>query len=173
MLGSGRRARPIAIGILCFGSLGGPTSASAGEAATTVRVGDGLAAAAMRRALTAARRRLTDPECRRVLTDFTDAQGRPLQASLEERGQAPEDYLATILFYDGSALPACAVRRVLAATSPGSRAVFVCAPHVASVRNGPQIQALIIHEMLHTLGLGEDPPSSAAITARVVRRCGL
>jgi hypothetical protein len=30
---------------------------------------------------------------------------------------------------------------------------------------------LIIHEMLHTLGLGENPPSSREITQRVTERC--
>jgi hypothetical protein len=32
-------------------------------------------------------------------------------------------------------------------------------------------EAVIIHEMLHTLGLGENPPSSTEITFRVLNRC--
>jgi hypothetical protein len=32
--------------------------------------------------------------------------------------------------------------------------------------------ALIIHEELHSLGLGEDPPTSKEITAKVIERCG-
>ena len=32
--------------------------------------------------------------------------------------------------------------------------------------------ALVIHEELHVLGLGENPPSAREITARVVARCG-
>jgi hypothetical protein len=31
---------------------------------------------------------------------------------------------------------------------------------------------LLIHEMLHSLGLGENPPSSREITEHVVARCG-
>jgi hypothetical protein len=31
--------------------------------------------------------------------------------------------------------------------------------------------SLIIHESLHTLGLGENPPSSSEITQHVERRC--
>jgi hypothetical protein len=31
----------------------------------------------------------------------------------------------------------------------------------------------VIHETLHTLGLGENPPSSAEIDSAVARRCGL
>jgi hypothetical protein len=30
----------------------------------------------------------------------------------------------------------------------------------------------LIHEMLHTLGLRENPPSSAEISRRVAERCG-
>ena len=32
-------------------------------------------------------------------------------------------------------------------------------------------EALVIHEMLHTLGLGENPPTSTEITKRVEGRC--
>jgi hypothetical protein len=32
-------------------------------------------------------------------------------------------------------------------------------------------EAYVIHEMLHSLGLGENPPSSLAITAKVMSRC--
>ena len=33
-------------------------------------------------------------------------------------------------------------------------------------------EAVIIHETLHSLGLGENPPSSQAITHRVLQQCG-
>jgi len=173
MLDLERRARSVGVGVFFLGCLAGSTRISAADNASSVRVRDGFAAAAVRRALPAVKRRLADPECRRVLADFADARGTPLQAILDARGQAPEDYLATVLFYDGSGFPGCAARKVLAITSPGGRYVFVCAPNMARVRNDKVIEALIIHEMLHTLGLGEDPPSSASITARVVARCGL
>jgi hypothetical protein len=32
-------------------------------------------------------------------------------------------------------------------------------------------EAIVIHEVLHSLGLGENPPSSEDITAAVERRC--
>jgi hypothetical protein len=38
-------------------------------------------------------------------------------------------------------------------------------------RNPVHIAALLIHEMMHTLGLGENPPNAEAITARVLERC--
>jgi len=33
------------------------------------------------------------------------------------------------------------------------------------------VQATIIHEMLHSLGLGENPPAPRYITDRVKQRC--
>ena len=33
-------------------------------------------------------------------------------------------------------------------------------------------ELLILHELLHTLGLMENPPSSAAVSAVVRERCG-
>jgi hypothetical protein len=36
-----------------------------------------------------------------------------------------------------------------------------------------EAEAILIHEILHTLGLGENPPSSAEITRQVWRRCVL
>jgi hypothetical protein len=35
----------------------------------------------------------------------------------------------------------------------------------------PLAESAIIHEFLHTLGLGEDPPSSREISSRVMRQC--
>ena len=32
-------------------------------------------------------------------------------------------------------------------------------------------EVVVIHEALHTLGLGENPPSSAEISIRVAARC--
>ena len=158
------------IAVLCLGLLAEPAGL-VGET-SSVRVSDGFAAAALRRAVKAARRRLANPECRRLLSDFTTTPGRLLRASLDDHGQAPEEYLETVLFYDGSASRHCADRKTLAVTTPGSRVVFVCSPLVAKVRSG-KVEAMVIHEMLHSLGLGEDPPSGSEITAQVVTRCGL
>jgi hypothetical protein len=50
----------------------------------------------------------------------------------------------------------------------------VCVEKFTLIRHHSRgyLAALFIHEILHTLGLGESPPSSEAITARVVVRCG-
>ena len=51
--------------------------------------------------------------------------------------------------------------------------VYVCGRAFKDLaeRNPERAQAIVIHEALHTLGLGENPPSSAEITARVLARC--
>jgi hypothetical protein len=38
-------------------------------------------------------------------------------------------------------------------------------------RNPLLASRMVIHEMLHTLGLGENPPSTHEITSRIARRC--
>jgi hypothetical protein len=60
-----------------------------------------------------------------------------------------------------------------AITQPGSRVVFICPREFIQKRewNPAEAEALIIHEMLHSLGLEENPPSSVAITADVLDRC--
>ncbi len=53
----------------------------------------------------------------------------------------------------------------------GSRVVFICP--TAFVEGSPEeTEAALIHEMLQTLGLGENPSRSRDITARVRARCG-
>ena len=65
-------------------------------------------------------------------------------------------------------------RGTIASTSPGSRVVYVCSPQFAEKqhREPGLTAALVIHEELHSLGLSENPPSSQAITAQVISRCG-
>jgi hypothetical protein len=79
-----------------------------------------------------------------------------------------------ITFIDDSRHNLCA-RGALFFTTPNSRVVRVCVDELKRVKtNQPQyVVASVIHEILHTLGLGESPPSPAAITARVAARCGL
>ena len=58
-------------------------------------------------------------------------------------------------------------------TRPGSRVVFVCTTRFTDLveRNPAEAEAIVIHEMLHTLGLGENPPASDAITEAVAVAC--
>jgi hypothetical protein len=124
-------------------------------------------------AIRGAHRRLSDPGCQKVFSDFSDAAGRRLQDVLDESGQTGQSHLQRLLFYDGTEAQGCRADGVLAFTQPGSRVIYVCTSwfREAFVTNPSKVEAVIIHESLHTLGLGEDPPSTREITARVVERC--
>jgi hypothetical protein len=127
---------------------------------------------AVAQALSGAVRQLEHIECQALLDEFHDASGRPLRANLEPaRFEAPEYLRGWVFFYDAPER-ACGNAN-LAVTRPGSRAIFVCGPRFARdlKRNSRHAEAILIHEMLHSLGLGENPPSSDHITARVEQRC--
>jgi hypothetical protein len=124
--------------------------------------------------------KLDDPECGKVLTDFTDRGGRTLESNLEPLGVSASEYLLHISFLDGSRLPACRTLEVIMATTPGVPRVFVCPAGTGKVasrlsrmefESWSRAEAMVIHEMLHTLGLGENPPSTFEITDRVRARC--
>jgi hypothetical protein len=64
---------------------------------------------------------------------------------------------------------------VLAFTSPGSQVVYYCGDRFIRNLTRRGLSALattIIHEELHSLGLGENPPSAEEIGRRVEARCG-
>jgi len=129
-------------------------------------------AAAVERAKEGAARKLEDPECQKVFTDFSDREGVPLQASLDKWGVSATEYLQMIPFLDGSSQSLCRWSRVDLVTTPGTPRVFVCAQFsTTQVRDPWLAEDVVIHEMLHTLGLGENPPTSIEITKRVKGRC--
>lgn len=139
-----------------------------------VHIANAHAAVAVRQAVKGAARRLARPGCQELLREFTDAAGRPLLATLEERGLAPERYIERMRFYDGTIHRRCEEANINAVTiAPGSWLVYVCPGPFRTTyeRNSNLAEAYLIHEMLHSLGLGEDPPSSQEITDRVVDRC--
>jgi hypothetical protein len=138
-----------------------------------VRVPHNEVAQAVKRALAGADRLLAEPACQEVLTDFRDASGRTLREVLDGIGVSARGYLRWIVFSDGRGLKACSSRETLAVTEPGSRVVFICpTAFVEDVSGNPEdAEATLIHEMLHSLGLGENPPRSRDITKRVRARC--
>jgi hypothetical protein len=70
----------------------GITPSSETEAlAPRVRVKEVAAAVAVRRAVEGARRKLRDPSCLAVLSEFKDLEGRPLDAVLATSGLAAEE----------------------------------------------------------------------------------
>jgi hypothetical protein len=128
---------------------------------------------AVRSAVDGAARRLTSAPCQLVLTDFVDDSGVTLSARLATRGKSVADYLTVVRFMNDSGAPQCR-SGTLAFTQPGGRVVHVCGPRFADGfrRDRTASEIIVIHEMLHTMGLGENPPTSAAITRQVLARCG-
>jgi hypothetical protein len=145
----------------------------AGSGIVHVRLNGLYDAGTVRRSLGRAQARLDRPQCQRVFTDFQDQSGQPLQDALDRFGRSGAEHLGTLLFYDGTDQPRCRAERTLAFTWPGSQIVFVCARRfVETARRDPILaDAALIHESLHSLGLGENPPSSSEITSRVISRC--
>ena len=122
--------------------------------------------------LDGAARRLATPQCQQLFTDFTDLTGRPLSEALA--GKAATELLAGLYFVDGDGAPQCRASEALAAfTVPNSRVIYVCGTRFAErfARKTVGGEVLLIHELLHALGLGENPPTSAQITDAVLRRC--
>jgi hypothetical protein len=117
--------------------------------------------------------RLGRPSCQAVLRDFRDASGRTLDRALAETGFTPPEYLGLVFFADGTGLANCKRDGAVAFTVPGSRVVRVCpsALRRQSHRDSALVEAVLIHEMLHTLGLPENPPTAEEISARVESRC--
>jgi hypothetical protein len=163
-----------ALAAACLG-LSLPAAAETGPTTFDVRIRHAATADTVRAALRGATERLEAPQCQAVFSDFTDASGRRLSDRLVELGQTPQGYLGQVLFYDGSSQARCQARDkgVLAVTAPGSPIVFVCPEALRAQfhRQPLVVEATLIHEALHTLGLGENPPTSQEITARVVKRC--
>ena len=128
----------------------------------------------MERAIEGAMRRLETPGCQQLLGEFADPSGVALRERLDRTNLTALEFMATLHFLDGSDMAQCRSRTDLAAfTAPGNRVIFVCGTQfAASFADKPKAaEILIIHEVLHAVGLGENPPSSAEITARVTRRC--
>jgi hypothetical protein len=138
-----------------------------------VRIKRPADAAAVTKAVRGAIRRLERDACLRIFSEFADMAGRPLQAGLDALGLTAPAYLQIVGFYDGSAQRRCERSTIQAFTTPGHRVVFVC-PRFTRMQLGEPAAAemVVLHEVLHTLGLGENPPTSTEITRRVTARCG-
>lgn len=135
-----------------------------------VKLGDPGTRLFFERSLDRVARRLSEPRCQSVFTTFRDKSGRPLSTRLSELRTTPVEYLRLITFVEGGR---CGGE--IAYTQPGSLTVKVCARQFEATwwRNAGHAEAAIIHEALHTLGLGENPPTSGEITGRVRRACDI
>jgi hypothetical protein len=126
------------------------------------------------RAMFHAKRKLGSERCRQVFTEFRDYFGQPLQKRLDELGQDPIRHFDRLVFFDGKGSGVCNRPQVFAASSPRGRVVYLCGEKFArlAARSPGFAAVILIHEQLHSLGLGENPPSSHEITARVMTSCG-
>jgi hypothetical protein len=117
-----------------------------------------------------ARERLGRPECQAVLADFVAVTGQRLDEVLRASGRTAQEQLDLLVLQSGLGRPACGRGATMAFTQIHSRAVSICLRPFTLLPREEQ-EAVLIHEMLHSLGLGEGPPESVAITARVLARC--
>jgi hypothetical protein len=150
-----------------------PAHAARSAASAAIYAAAGTERFAIERAIAGAVQRLENAECQRVLADFTDLSGRTLAEKLAELGKTPAQFMNELYWIDDRDTPCCLRRGTLAFTAPGQRVIRVCGRRFAEVSLGRPIycDAVFIHEMLHALGLTENPPSSSVITRRVIARC--
>jgi hypothetical protein len=166
-------ASPLVAFLVLAGAV--PAGLLAGEPAAvngTSRLGLAAHRFAVARAVEGATGQLADEGCQALLDEFADAEGRPLRSVLAGLGLSVADYTKRVFFYDA---PDWACRGdSLAVTRPAQRVIFVCGARFQKemARNSRNAEAIVIHELLHSLGLGEAPPSSDYITSRVRARCG-
>jgi hypothetical protein len=128
----------------------------------------------LQRAMTGAVRRLTDPECQKIFREFQSTSGRTLESTLQTIDQTPAQVFASLQLRDGENVGPCRSNgRAVAFTQPYGRVVFICGSRLEAqfAHDQQTVEILLIHELLHALGLGEDPPTSAEVTTRLFARC--
>jgi hypothetical protein len=135
---------------------------------------DNTALRAMKQAITGAASRLGRAECAAVLADFGNESGQDLQTLLASSGKTLSDAFGLLRFIENGQEAQCRAPAVLAFTQRGSRLIRICGRQFKNgfSRDPRATEMIVIHEFLHSLGLGENPPTSAAITAQVTLRCG-
>jgi hypothetical protein len=169
----GGRAQLCRAAILAAILLGGETVAGAADMPAGARLAQPAERMAVGQAIRGAALKLASAECEGLLDEFADAQGRPVRAALEAHGMDAGAFLGQVFFYDAPP-QACEGLTLAGSHLVGSRVIRVCGRRFARAwaESSSHAEAVIIHEMLHALGLGESPPSSAYITERVIARCG-
>jgi hypothetical protein len=175
----GRRAGRSASIVVLAASLAAPILAIRPGDAESSRVAATIARsslnpqmrAALARALRMAVRKLSSAGCGRIFSEFADSWQSPPSADDPVRTEGT--LFDGLDFRDGMPYGVCRDNRILAFTRPGSRSIYLCGDqfsHAAFI-NLEYAANILIHEGLHCLGLGEDPPSSKSITALVAADC--
>jgi hypothetical protein len=114
-------------------------------------------------AMTGAYNRWQDPSCREPLLALRDSEGRTLRENVPQ-GVPEELYPSFIVLMLAQSCPS----GILAMTKPGSRIVGLCPRFTDQVfKDQRSAEVALLHEALHTLGLGEIPgaPHPGALTA--------
>jgi hypothetical protein len=163
----------VAAGRLLAAPAGGQDSRTIDPSWPRIFVKDLYVRDAVAKSLDGASEWLKTPECQSLFSEFADRRGRPLKERLAELNMGPVDYLRVVVFEDGAAHRQCSVEGVLAFTTIESRVVHVCGRVFARAwrREALDARATVIHEVLHSLGLGENPPAPQYITSRVRQLC--
>ncbi|HET8646825.1 MAG TPA: hypothetical protein VFO85_15125 [Vicinamibacteria bacterium] len=163
----------VAAGALAITFLLAPDTAGSRLPSYRVAIRDSALEASVKQAVAGARRRMEQKACAGLLSDLEDEDGRPLDARVAALRTTAPDYVELVHFRDGSGVARCQRTGILAVTMPGSRVVWMCPRFALEHKRDPGLsEAVVLHEVLHTLGLGENPPTPAEITTQVVRRCG-
>jgi hypothetical protein len=151
-----------------------PSAKSPGEGDWPhVHIQDAYTRDAAKRALQGASRWLARPRCQSLFSEFQDERQLPLTEKLRELETDPGRYLRLVVFQDGAQSSTCKRHGILAFTARGSRVIYLCGRDFERAwrRDPREAQAFVIHEVLHSLGLGENPPSPRHITHRVQQLC--
>lgn len=171
-----RRGRVAILGAAAFFALALAADGQTAEAEKISLLGlkNPFLVSAANNAFALALQKLANPGCQQIFRDFHDAKGRALQARLDSLDHTGASFLQILRFANGERLSPCQSSGVLAATTPFSHVIFLCGiQFFEREHHDPEFAAaLVIHEMLHSLGLGENPPASNEITMRVLERCG-
>jgi len=156
------------------------TAAPATPAAPAPASGDGLppfpmfTAGMVKRSLARALVELEAADCQALFRDFSDRDGRTLETKLRLQGTSPGQHLRRLRWLNGIRQPRCQDPAVLLVTRVGEERIYVCPQQFTALaeREPTKAAGLMLHEQLHALGLGEDPPTSAEISHQVWSRCG-
>ena len=168
----GRLGRTLLPAILALGAVAGAASAEGTEAfVPNARLRQTRDRSLLAEAIRGAARRLADPRCQELLGELQDRRRQPLRAVLDAQGLSAPEYLGRLFFFDGTQ-SGCKGRR-LAYTEPGSHVVFVCGSEFSGMyqQNASRAEVAIVHETLHCLGLGENPPTWQEINSRIEAAC--
>ena len=125
------------------------------------------------RAVAGAVARLARPRCQEIFSDFSDGSGQRLSARFAASGKTAAEAFAVLRVFEDRNAKQCFGGTRLAFTEVGSQLIRVCGPQFKDqfLRDRRVTELIMIHELLHTFGLGENPPSSQEISAQVAIRC--